>query len=60
MNLDELIMRLTHIRSAGVPGDTEVLINHARSPYEPEVDEVGSVDFDKETLNEPYVFINIY
>ena len=60
MNLDELIMCLTHIRSKGVPGDTEVLINHARSPYEPEVDEIGSVDFDKEILKEPYVFINIY
>lgn len=60
MNLDELIMRLTHIHSNGVPGDTEVLINHARSPYEPEVDEIGSVDFDKETLKEPYVFIDIY
>ena len=54
MNLDELIMRLTHIRSAGVSGDTEVLINHARSPYEPEVDEVGSVELEvyKQLKNE--------
>ena len=60
MNLDELIMRLTHIRSKGVPGDTEVLINHARSPYEPEVHEIGSVDYYEEILKDPYVFINIY